>query len=388
MGAARCSAFHKVGPNDAKPNHEPGRGQIKSWKRATNPRNQAGFHWMLAAWIGQVKRDRRVSGVPDEVASRARRSHAVFLGFPGPSRGLRPPAMLIEGYEIESRIGRGGMGEVFRGRVLGGPRAGSLVAVKRLLPELASERSHVALFEREARLVSRLRHPGIVAVLETGVEAGAPFIVMEYVDGRDLRWLLAACAARSILLPVDFALHVAHEVAGALQYAHGARGEDGRPLGFVHCDVSPSNVFVSRLGEVKLGDFGVARAASDGRARGVFGKVRYLAPEQLRREPVAPHTDVFGLGAVLHELLTGVPAFPGSDPVDVARRILSGARRPPSVDRPEVPPEVDAIVLRALSLDQRHPDAGLLAADLAPCYDPAIGNPLAIAALVRGLFPG
>jgi serine/threonine protein kinase len=209
---------------------------------------------------------------------------------------------------------------------------------------------------------------------------------MEYVDGCDLGRALGVCAARNIRLPLDFALYVAHTVGEALRYAHAARGEDGRPLGIVHCDVSPSNVFLSRAGEVKLGDFGVARAAGEGRGQAVFGKVRYLAPEQLRGEPVGPRTDAFALGAVLHELLTGGPAFPGTDAGLVRQRILSGARRPPSADRPEVSPEVDAIVLRALSLDERYPDAGQLASDLAHRYDPATGNPLAIAALVRGLL--
>ena len=297
--------------------------------------------------------------------------------------------MRIAAYEIEALIGRGGMAEVYRGRIVGGPRAGAPVAVKRLLSALASDPAHVALFEREARLASVLRHPGIVPVLEAGIDAGLPYIAMEYVDGRDLGRLIVACGARSIRLPLDFALHVAHAVAEALHHAHRARGDDGRPLGIVHCDVSPSNVFVSRAGEVKLGDFGVARAAGEGRGRAAFGKVRYLAPEQLRGEAVDPRTDVFGLGAVLHELLTGSPAFAGGDAGAVASRILSGARRPPSADRPEVTPEVDAIVLRALSLapDQRHQDAGAMAEELASRYDPSVGNPLAIAALVRGLAP-
>ncbi len=294
--------------------------------------------------------------------------------------------MLIPGYHIEARIGRGGMAEVFRGRVVGGPRAGSPVAVKRLLPAVASNPDHMDLFAREARLAAQLHHPAIVEVIETGAEAGGAYIVMEYVDGTDLGRLLASCGARSIRFPIDFALYVTRVVAEALHYAHGARGDDGRPLGVVHCDVSPSNVFVSRAGEVKLGDFGVARAAGDARGRAAFGKVRYLAPEQLRGQPVGPASDVFGLGAVLHELLAGGPAFPGNDPDGVARRILSGARRPPSADRPDVPPEVDAVVLRALAIDGRHPDAGALAADLAARYDPAVGNPLAMAALVRGVL--
>ncbi|HEX9288019.1 MAG TPA: serine/threonine-protein kinase [Anaeromyxobacteraceae bacterium] len=295
--------------------------------------------------------------------------------------------MRIGGYEIEARIGRGGMAEVFRGREVGGPRAGAPVAVKRLLPALAADPAQVALFAREASLAAQLRHPRIVEVLAAGVEAGAPYIVMEYVDGRDLARLLAACNARGILLPLDFALYAAHAVAEALRYAHGARDASGRPLGVVHCDVSPSNVFVSHAGEVKLGDFGVARAAGDARGRAAFGKVRYLAPEQLRGELVGPRADVFGLGAVLFELLTGRPAFPGGDADEVATRILAGPRRPPSADRRDVPPEVDAIVLRALSPEGRYPDAGAFADELAARYDPAIGNPLAIAAVVRGVLP-
>jgi eukaryotic-like serine/threonine-protein kinase len=294
--------------------------------------------------------------------------------------------MRIGGYEIEARIGRGGMAEVLRGRVVGGPRAGASVAVKRLLPALAHDPAQVALFAREARLAAQLHHPAIVEVLETGVEAGAPYIAMEYVDGRDLARLIAACAARGIRLPLDFALYAAHAVAEALRYAHGARSSDGRPLGVVHCDVSPSNVFVSHAGEVKLGDFGVARAAGEGRGRAAFGKVRYLAPEQLRGEAVGPSTDVFGLGAVLYELLTGGHAFPGDHADEVVRHILAGPRRKPSEDRRDVPPEVDAIVLRALSPDERYPDASALAADLAARYDPAVGNPLAIAAVVRGVL--
>jgi eukaryotic-like serine/threonine-protein kinase len=290
------------------------------------------------------------------------------------------------GYEVEGRIGRGGMAEVFLARVVGGPRAGQPVALKRLLPALAGDPLYAALLEREARLAAQLTHPAIVQVLEAGVEQGYPYIVMEYVDGRDMARLLAACAARGIRLPLDFALYVAHVLAQALDHAHHATGADGAPLGVVHCDVSPSNVFVSRQGEVKLGDFGVARAASDGRARAAFGKVRYCAPEQLKGEPVGPRTDVFGLGAVLFELLTGGPAFPGADTGEVARRIVAGLRRAPSIDRPEIPPAVDEVVLRALDPRDRHPSAGALADDLAQRYDPAVGNPLAIAALVRGVL--
>jgi serine/threonine protein kinase len=292
--------------------------------------------------------------------------------------------MQLAGYEVEALIGRGGMAEVFLARVAAGPRAGRPVALKRLLPVLARDAEHVALFAAEASLAALLRHPGIVEVLECGSDRGAPFIAMEYVDGRDLSRVLSACAARRIQIPIPFALHLAHEVSVALDHAHRARDGAGRPLGIVHCDVSPSNVFVSRTGEVKLGDFGVARAAGAS-SRVAFGKVRYLAPEQVTCQPVGPRTDVFALGAVLYELLTGAPAFPGG-PEEVARRIVAGPRRAPSADRPEVPPEVDHIVLRALDPRDRFETASALGAALAERYDPAVGNALAVAALVRGLF--
>lgn len=296
--------------------------------------------------------------------------------------------MLIGGYQIERRLGRGGMAEVFLGREVGGPRAGSPVAVKRLLLAVARDPAQAALFAREAALARRLAHPGIVQVLASGAEDGRAYLVTEHVDGCDLARLLAACNARGIRLPVDFACYAARCVAEALAAAHAARGDDGAPLGIVHCDVSPSNVFVSRAGEVKLGDFGVARLAGDGAGRAAYGKVRYLAPELLRGEPVTPAVDVFGLGAVLFELLAGAPAFPGADAAAVTRDLLSGPRRPPSALRPEVPPAVDAVVAAALAADPaaRPPGAAAIAAELAGLYDERVGTPLAIAALVRGVL--
>jgi serine/threonine protein kinase len=282
------------------------------------------------------------------------------------------------------------MADVFRARVLAGPLAGRTVAVKRLLPALAAVPGYVALFEQEAAVTRRLVHPAIVEVHDAGVAEGAPYIAMEYVDGRNLRDVLAQCAARAILLPIDFGAYVAHTVAGALAHAHDGRDAQGRPLGIVHCDVSPSNVFVSRLGEIKLGDFGVA-VVPGAHARapdGTFGKIRYLAPEQIQGRPPTPRTDVFALGCVFFELLTNDHAFPGGDVNEVGQRILAGRLRAPSEVRPEVPFELDAIVLRCLAADpaDRWPSAAAFAAEIATRYDAAIGTPLAIAAVVRGLF--
>ncbi len=296
----------------------------------------------------------------------------------------------LAAYQIEALIGKGGMAEVYRAVVRDGPRAGRRVAVKRLLPDLAGDPAYVALFEQEAEITRRLRHPSIVEVLETGFAGGTPFIVMDYVDGKNLRQILAQCAARGILLPMDFAAYVAHVLAEALAHAHAGADAAGRPLGIVHCDVSPSNVFISRLGEIKLGDFGVAltHGAPGATGAGAFGKVHYLAPEQIRGERPTPRTDIFALGAVFFELLTNDFAFPGEDVEEVGRRILAGKLRAPSELRDEVPFELDAMVLRCVSPDpaDRYPTAAAFAAEVATRYDPAIGTALAIAAVVRGLF--
>jgi eukaryotic-like serine/threonine-protein kinase len=310
---------------------------------------------------------------------------------------LRREERGLAGYRLEALVGRGGMAEVYRAVVTEGAWAGRYVAVKRLLPALCEDPGYVALFEQEAEVTRRLRHPAIVEVLETGVAGGTPFIVMEYVDGRNLRQVLGQCAARKILLPVDFGAYVAHVLAEALAHAHSGADEAGRPLGIVHCDLSPSNVFVSRTGEVKLGDFGVALAAGAGAAAaatawaasgaGAFGKIHYLAPELLLGGEATPQSDLFALGAVLFELLTNDYAFPGRDQAEVGARILSGGLRAPSELRPEIPFALDELVLRCLSPEpSERRSAAEFGADVAARYDPAIGTPLAIAAVVRGLF--
>lgn len=295
----------------------------------------------------------------------------------------------LAGYDLRSLAGRGGMAEVWRATVREGPRAGRVVAVKRLLPALASDPEYVELFRREAAITRRLHHPAVVEVLDAGVADGAPYLVMDYVDGKNLREVLAQCARRGILLPLDFAAYVGHVLAQALDHAHAGVDQAGAPLGIVHCDVSPSNVFISRLGEIKLGDFGVALTpgAAKGGA-GALGKIHYLAPEQLRGEPVTPRTDLFALGAVLFELLTDQKAFPGGSVDEVGQRILHGELRAPSEVRPEVPFGLDALVLRCLAPRpaDRWESAAALAAEIATRYDPAVGTPLAIAAVVRGLF--
>jgi serine/threonine protein kinase len=296
----------------------------------------------------------------------------------------------IPGYALEALVGRGGMAEVFLAH--GGASLPNVpVAVKRLLPELARDAEYVALFQQEAAVTRRLQHPTIVSVVDTGVADGVPYIVMEYVDGRNLKEVLARCSAREILLPVDFAAYVAHVIAQALAHAHEGWDVRGLRMGIVHNDVSPSNVFISRLGEIKLGDFGVARvvgAAPGSGAPGAFGKIHYLAPELIQGRRPTPASDLFALGAVLYELLTNRKAFPGNDVNEVGQRILAEERPAPSALRPEVPVALDAMVLSCLQREpgRRIATASAFADDIAGSYDHAIGTPLAIAAVVRGLF--
>jgi serine/threonine protein kinase len=282
------------------------------------------------------------------------------------------------------------MADVYRAVALTGPRAGQEVAVKQLKPELAKDAQYVELFRQEALVTRRFHHPAIIDVFDAGVEEGRPYLAMDLVDGKNLRQILTQCAQRAILLPIDFGAYLGHQLALALDHAHAGVDREGRPLGIIHCDVSPSNVFISRLGEVKLGDFGVALTpgATNGARQGAFGKIHYLAPEQLRGGSLSPRTDLFALGAVLFELLTNQRAFPGATVEEAGERILSGQLRLPSSVRPEVPTELDALTIHCLAAapEERWESAAAFAAAIEARYDSAVGTPLAIAAVVRGLF--
>jgi serine/threonine-protein kinase len=298
------------------------------------------------------------------------------------------PGRIFGQYEVVAPLGRGGMAEVVRARTLDGPWAGQQVALKRLLPELAQVSTYVQRFAREGELATSLQSPNIVQTLEVGLFEGICFIVMEWVDGRDLAQVLRKCRQRHIPVPVDFAVYLTHVLLGALDYAHHARSPKGEPLGLVHCDVSPSNVFISRGGEVKLGDFGIARVRSvGGRDAQLAGKPYYLAPEVLQGE-VHQAADLWAVAVMLYELLTLQRPFAGRDPESVFAAIEAGRWRPLAEARPEAGAALDAAMRRALDPDpaRRFVSAAEFAAALEPLYDERVGTPLAIAALVRGLF--
>ncbi len=307
------------------------------------------------------------------------------MGTSAPPR----PARVLGNYEILSLLGKGGMAEVFRARVLSGPREGWMVALKRLQPALTQDPASVALFIAEADLTKRLDHPNIVQLLDVDMVDGQYFIIMELVDGRDLGQILRRCKQRGIHLPLDFAVYLAKTLLEALAYAHNAIGPDGQPMGIVHCDISPSNLFISRLGEIKLGDFGVARMRVDGVLQGgeVLGKPYYLSPEALQGV-ISPEVDLWAATVVLYELLTLERPFIGTSPEEVFQRICFREFQPPHLLRPELPEALEEIVLRGFAMrpEDRFPTAEEYVQALAPHYDERVGTPLAIAALVRGLF--
>ena len=298
-----------------------------------------------------------------------------------------PRPQLFGDYELQALLGRGGMAEVFRAYAVEGPLQGQVVALKRLLAGLAGDADSVAQLAREADLSRQLHHPNIVEVLEAGQVDGRGYIAMELVDGRDLGRILKRCLSRGIPLPVDFALYLAHTLFEALSHAHTAVGADGEPLGVVHCDVSPSNLFISRTGEIKLGDFGVARALLHGNLGEVLGKPYYASPEMVEGN-VSPAVDLWAATVVLYELLTLRRPFTGTTPEQVFANARARSYAPIRDLRPDVPPWVEALVALGFHMDpaSRPASAQEFSTALEPLYDHDVGTPLAIAAVVRGLF--
>ncbi len=295
--------------------------------------------------------------------------------------------MATGNYEILRLLGRGGMAEVFLVKATGGRYAGRELALKRLLPALREDEEAVRLFTAEAELSRHLHHPNIVDVLDVGHDADDIFIVMDFIDGRDVAQILKRCRAKKVPWPIDFALYLARALLDALDYAHHAKGPTGKALNIVHCDVSPSNFFVSRTGTLVLGDFGVARSFIEVGPDQVMGKPFYLSPEAISGRLDAT-IDLWAVGVTLYELLTLHRPFVGKTSREVFEAIRAARYAPVRELRPEAPPVVEGLIARAFDLDpaMRFTTAREFADELAPLYDERVGTPLAISAMVRGLF--
>ncbi|MFD9813220.1 Stk1 family PASTA domain-containing Ser/Thr kinase [Streptomyces sp. NPDC059080] len=283
------------------------------------------------------------------------------------------PRRLGGRYELGSVLGRGGMAEVYLAH---DSRLGRTVAVKTLRVDLARDPSFQARFRREAQSAASLNHPSIVAVYDTGEDyvdgVSIPYIVMEYVDGSTLRELLHSGRK---LLP-ERSLEMTTGVLQALEYSHRA--------GIVHRDIKPANVMLNRAGQVKVMDFGIARAMGDAgmtmtQTAAVIGTAQYLSPEQAKGEQVDARSDLYSTGCLLYELLTVRPPFIGDSPVAVAYQHVREEPQKPSNFDPEITPEMDAIVLKALTKDPdyRYQSADEMRADIEAALD---GQPVAATA--------
>jgi len=273
-------------------------------------------------------------------------------------------------YQLVSLIASGGMAELWRAEVAGPAGVRKEVALKVVRGEHGGQGDFARMLVEEARLAARLTHANVVQVFELVEEGGRHAIAMELVRGRDLGRVLERCRELGVRLGLARAVHLGVEVARALAYAHRL-AEDGRPLGLVHRDVSPHNVLVSFEGEVKLADFGIARAMSQAGLTDpgtVKGKLAYMAPEQARGEPVDGRADVFALGVLLWELCAGRRLHARESDAATLAALLSGEPiSPPSAWNEAVPPDLDAAILAALARDPaaRTPSADTLVAQLA-----------------------
>ena len=253
-------------------------------------------------------------------------------------------------YEIYEELGTGGLAAVHlaRSRAIKNP-----VALKRMYPHVATVRELVGSFIDEARLARYLRHPGIARVYEFGRLKGIYFIAFEFVPGPTLQQLQKHCIEFVGKMPTAVVLEIGYQLADALDHAHNMRNELGLPLGIVHRDVSPSNVIVSDAGQVKLNDFGLAKTKQQtvqSQAGVIKGKLSYVAPEYLSGQLDA-RCDLWALGVVMWELLTGKRLFDAPEQGEVLERVRSMPIPPPSRSNPEVPPEVDHVVMTALQRD-------------------------------------
>ena len=261
-------------------------------------------------------------------------------------------------YKVTDRLDTGGMAEVFRGvaeSTVGGLKRN--VAIKRILPNLTKNKKFVQMFLDEAKLALHLQHANIVQVYDIGSSDGggdsAYFLVMEYVDGCNLKVVFESLKAQGQRLPVSQSIYIIMEVCRALAYAHDLVDPDtGKPLGIVHRDISPPNILISKKGEVKLADFGLAKAASQLETTDpgvVKGKFSYLSPEAARAEEVDRRADVFAVGILLYEMLTGKRLFDAETDYKTVLLVRQATVPPIAPQNPDVAPELEAIVRKALA---------------------------------------
>src|SRR3954463_3299585 len=259
-------------------------------------------------------------------------------------------------YELLKRLAGGGMGEVYLARQRGIDGFSKLLVIKTLLPHLCEDEEFITMFKDEARVTAQLIHPNICQVFEFDQVGGVFYMCMEYLRGEDLRRLWKACEQKGTPLRVPLICRVIADAAAGLDFAHSLRDQTGEPYHIVHRDISPQNILITFEGGVKIIDFGVAKAA--GRAQhtrtgALKGKYSYMSPEQVAGANVDNRSDIFALGIVIHELLTGRRLFKADSDVQTLARVRECVVPPPSRLNPQLPAGLDALVLKSLA---KNPD--------------------------------
>ncbi|MCY1080175.1 serine/threonine protein kinase [Archangium lansingense] len=272
-------------------------------------------------------------------------------------------------YKLLDRLAVGGMAELFLAQQPGPDGFEKPVVIKRIRPHLSRQPAFVRMFLNEARLAAQLNHPNIVQIHDLGKVGDSYYIGMEYLFGRDMRRVVPKAESLGIPFPMVYALKIASSVCEGLYYAHQKVDLYGAPLNIVHRDVTPENIFVCFDGTVKVLDFGIAKAANRAeqtRAGELRGKLSYLSPEQCLGKPLDHRSDIFSLGSVLYEWLTGFKLFTGESDVAVMRSIVDGKVYAPSYFRADIPEPVEAILMKALERDRdkRYPTAWHFQQDL------------------------
>jgi TonB family protein len=293
------------------------------------------------------------------------------VAVPEPERAPTPlPSGTPFGqYELTELIATGGMAEVYRARMQGVEGFQKIVAIKRILPHLTDNEEFVRMFVDEAKVAAQLQHPNIIQIYDLGKIERSYFIAMEYIDGRDLRSILRTLEEKRARLPLGLALFITSRLAAALDHAHRKHDLQGNAMTLVHRDISPQNVLISYDGDIKLCDFGIAKAASKAshtRAGALKGKLQYMSPEQAWGKDIDSRSDIFSLGLVLYEMLTGRKGFAGDSELSILEQVRAPHLIPPRELDPAIPPEVERVVMRALkeNREDRYQSAAELAADL------------------------
>jgi eukaryotic-like serine/threonine-protein kinase len=314
---------------------------------------------------------------------------------------LQAGTQVLGRYSVVGKLAQGGMAEVYLARQVGPAGYQKLVVIKRVRPHLANDADFVGMFVNEARLAAMINHPNVVQIFDLGDEprpvsqGGGQdwFLAMEYLDGRDMLQVGRACRAHNKAVPFDVTARIIADACAGLDHAHGLKGPDGKSLDLVHRDMSPENVLITLEGQVKVVDFGIAKASDNlikTQAGQIKGKLGYVAPEAILGKPVDARADVFAIGATLYLFLSGRPAFTGANPMEIFERSLKPPTPPREVNS-RVPEALDAICMKALAQDRdkRYRSAGEVRAAL-DAYLQSTGRPLGpvqLAQFMKILFP-